>query len=76
MTGVYCFDTHVRNVRRQGIKINLQYHDEIGFAFLKSEQQNVINKLNQAIVVTNEILKLNVPLGISIDISNNYGDAH
>lgn len=75
-TGVYCFDTHVRNVRQQGIKISLQYHDEIGFTFLKTEEEQIKEKLNKAIEITNEVLKLNVPLGISIDISNNYGDAH
>ena len=76
MTGVYCFDTHIRNVRKQGIKISLQYHDEIGFTFLKTEQQQVKDKLNKAIAITNEVLKLNVPLGISIDIGNNYAESH
>ena len=75
-TGVYCFDTHIRNVRKQGIKISLQYHDEIGFTFLKTEQQEVKDKLNKAIAITNEILKLNVPLGISIDIGKNYAESH
>jgi hypothetical protein len=75
-TGVYCFDTHVRNVRIQGIKISLQYHDEIGFVFLKPQEQEVKDKLNTAIVITNDILKLNVPLGISIDIGKNYAESH
>jgi DNA polymerase family A len=75
-SGVYCFDTHVRNVRQQDIKISLQYHDEIGFTFLKTEEQQIKDKLNKAIAITNEILKLNVPLGISIDIGKNYGEAH
>jgi DNA polymerase I-like protein with 3'-5' exonuclease and polymerase domains len=75
-TGVYCFDTHIRNVRQQGIKISLQYHDEIGFTFLKTEQQQVKDKLNKAIAITNEVLKLNVPLGISIDIGKNYAESH
>ena len=75
-TGVYCFDTHIKNVRQQGIKISLQYHDEIGFTFLKTEQQQVKDKLNKAIEITNQVLKLNVPLGISIDIGNNYAESH
>ena len=76
MTGVFCFDTHIRNVRQQGIKISFQYHDEIGFTFLKTEQQQVKDKLNKAIEITNKILKLNVPLGISIDIGKNYAESH
>jgi DNA polymerase I-like protein with 3'-5' exonuclease and polymerase domains len=75
-TGVYCFDTHIKNVRQQGIEISLQYHDEIGFSFLKVEEQQIKDKLNRAIAKTNEILKLNVPLGISIDIGKNYAEAH
>ena len=76
MTGVYCFDTHIRNVRKQGIIISLQYHDEIGFSFLKEDQETIKNKLNKAIQMTNETLALNVPLGISIDIGSNYAEAH
>lgn len=75
-TGVYCFDTHIRNVRNQGIKINLQYHDEIGFSFIKSESEEITNKLNKAIELTNKALNLNVPLGISIDKGKNYAEAH
>lgn len=76
MTGVYCFDTHIKNTRSQGIKISLQYHDEIGFPFLKTEQASIKEKLTKAIALTNDALKLNVPLGISIDIGKNYADAH
>lgn len=75
-TGVYCFDTWLRNVRNQGIKIMLQYHDELGFDFLKTEQDKIKEILNSSIKQANQKLKLNVPLGISIDIGDNYGEAH
>lgn len=75
-TGVYCFDTHIKNVRQQGIVINLQYHDEIGFAFLREDEEVIKEKLNKAIELTNKALCLNVPLGISIDIGKNYAEAH
>jgi hypothetical protein len=75
-TGVYCFDTHIKNVRKQGIKISLQYHDEIGFSFPLDQEQEIKDKLNKAIELTNKSLCLNVPLGISIDIGNNYAEAH
>jgi len=75
-TGVYCFDTHIRNVRKQGIKISLQYHDEIGFSFPLDQEQEIKDKLNKAIELTNKALSLNVPLGISIDIGKNYAEAH
>lgn len=75
-TGVYCFDTWVREVRRRGIVVRLQYHDEIGFPFLKKDIVQTKQKLTEAIAVTNQILKLNVPLGISIDIGKTYADTH
>jgi DNA polymerase I-like protein with 3'-5' exonuclease and polymerase domains len=75
-TGVYCFDTHIRNVRKQGIVISLQYHDEVGFSFLKEEVEVIKAKLYKAIELTNNTLTLNVPLSISIDIGKNYAEAH
>lgn len=75
-TGVYCFDTHIRSVREQGIVINLQYHDEIGFSLEKGTEETVKEKLNLAIQKTNFYLKLNVPLGISIDFGKNYAECH
>jgi DNA polymerase I-like protein with 3'-5' exonuclease and polymerase domains len=63
-------------VRRQGIKIMLQYHDEIGFDFIKERQDEVKQILLTSIQKANEKLQLNVPLGISIDISRDYSEAH
>ena len=75
-TGVYCFDMQVRNVRKRGIKIGLQYHDEIGFPFLMNNEQGVKNILLTAIQETNDELGLNVPLGISMDFGKTYADCH
>ena len=49
---------------------------EIGFPFIKEEQETVKAKLNKAIELTNNQLCLNVPLGISIDIGHNYAESH
>lgn len=75
-SGVYCFDMWLSKIRASGIKISLQYHDEIAFSFPKDDKQLVIDTLNQAVVELNDTLKLNVPLGISIDIGNNYAGIH
>ncbi len=75
-TGVFCFDTWISKVRSQGIKVALQYHDEIGFPLLKDQVEQVKEKLTLAIKQTNDILKLNVPLGISIDVGKTYADCH
>lgn len=75
-TGVFCFDTFVREVRREGIRISLQYHDEIAFPLLKESKEVVRSKLNLAIDKVNKRIKLNVPLGISIDFGYRYSEIH
>ena len=75
-TGVYCFDSWLKEVRACDIKIMLQYHDELGFDFHKDDREIVREALLSSIEKVNDKLKLNVPLGISIDIGNNYGEAH
>lgn len=75
-TGVYCFDTYVKYVRKQGIKLSLQMHDEILFKTLEAEKEDIKVKLNHAIKQVNEEVKLNIPLGISIDFGINYADCH
>lgn len=76
-TGVYCFDTNLMFIRKkEGIKVILQYHDEIGFPVLVGQEQQTREKLNRAIKAANDTLKLNVPLGISIDFGINYAQIH
>lgn len=75
-TGVYCFDVWVKQVRKKGIKIMLQYHDEIGFDFKKEDREFVRESLHKSIDEANEILKLNVPLSVSVDIGNDYSESH
>lgn len=75
-TGVYCFDLQVRQVRAKGIKICGQFHDEIAFPLLPSQKEEVEAKLNQSIIEVNQMVNLNVPLGISIDYGTHYSDIH
>jgi hypothetical protein len=75
-TGVYCFDTYVKHCRKAGIKVSLQMHDEILFRLLEGNKESVIEILNNAIKQVNEEIKLNIPLGISMDFGLNYADCH
>ena len=75
-SGVYCFDLWVKEVRSSGIKISMQYHDEVMFSFLQHLREEIPIKLNDAIEVVNSKVKLNVPLGISVDIGQNYAEIH
>lgn len=75
-TGVYCFDTWVRKVRNSGVKLCGQFHDEIIFPLKPEQKEQVQQILRDAIAQTNEELKLNVQLSISMDFGNTYADIH
>lgn len=75
-TGVYCFDTWVYHCRKRGIKINMQYHDEIFFYCEEGSEEIIKEKLQAAIEDANKVLNLNVPLSISIKFGKNYAETH
>jgi hypothetical protein len=75
-TGVYCFDTQVKNVRKHGIKMCGQFHDEFIFPLLESDKERCATILDNAIIDTNEQLNLNVKLSISKDFGLNYAEIH
>ena len=75
-TGVYCFDSWLRRVRSHGLRMMLQYHDEIGFRLLKGQEKNVERILKLAVEELNEEVKLNVPLGVSVQFGNDYSSIH
>lgn len=75
-SAVYCFDLWVREVRKRGIKIMLQYHDEIAFSLPKDKTVLAEKLLRESIKSVNDSLKLNVPLDISVDFGNTYAEIH
>ena len=76
LTGVYCFDLWVREVRKRGIRIMLQYHDEIAFPLLEQDKDTVEMKLKESIKAVNDSVRLNVPLDVSVDFGLNYAQIH
>lgn len=79
-TGVFVFDSWVHQVRKKlkpsGIKICLQYHDEILLYFKKEHKDYVENVLRESMKTVNDNLKLNVEIKISIDYGLNYAQCH
>ena len=73
-TGVYCFDQYVMLVKAAGEKVIFQAHDEIVVATPDSEKTTKI--LLESREKLNELLKLNVPLGVDYNIGDNYSDIH
>lgn len=73
-TGDYCFNVWVGMLRREGIKINAQFHDEVLFNTTDYEGDKKI--LKESIEKTNNLLKLNVLLDIDMQVGYNYGEVH
>jgi hypothetical protein len=75
-TGVYCFDLWVKEVRARGVKIMLQYHDEIVISLTKGEEEKTEKILIEAINRVNEVVNLNVPLAVDVQFGNSYAEIH
>lgn len=79
-SGVYVFDTWLRRVRQKlreiGAVVVMQYHDELLIVFKRQFKDYVRESLFKAMAETNEQIKLNVTIGISVDFGNNYADCH
>lgn len=75
-TGVYCFDSWVKEVRTRRPQLTAQFHDEI-IACLKVGHRDQYTKiLKEAIKVVNDRLKLNVKLDIDVKFGDTYADIH
>lgn len=75
-TGAYCFDTWIRYCRAESYRLCMQYHDEHVSARLKGDEERTRKILLSAIDKTNEELKLNITLGISIKFGDSYASIH
>ena len=75
-TGVFCFDSWVKECRSMGIQTIGQFHDEI-IALVEEGQEDVVeNKMLLAISGLNNTIRLNVDLGIDAQFGKTYADIH
>lgn len=79
-SGVYIFDCWLKFVRKAfeplGIKISMQYHDEIMFYFKRELREEVEEILKKSMQRVNVLLELNVEIKISVDVGSNYAEVH
>ena len=73
-TGVFVFDTFVALLKRNGVRVVGQFHDEVVIDSTNPEAD--IKTLEQCKVLLNEKLKLNVPLDIDYEVGDNYAEIH
>ena len=71
-TGVFVFDMWVMFCRLAGLKISMQYHDEILLTVAKGDEARVSGIIHEAMSKVNERLKLNVV----IEVEEQYGDSY
>jgi len=72
----FVFDLWVKYVLDKRPQLTAQFHDEIVLHIKESEVSEVEKLLFDSINKTNEILKLNVPLGIGVQTGTDYGAIH
>jgi len=75
-TGVYCFDTWIRNFRKKRNQLTGQMHDEVMLCIKKGHREQCIRLLKEAIKETNEELGLNRDLDVSIQFGSDYSKIH
>jgi hypothetical protein len=75
-SAAYVFDIWITYLRQLGIKPAMQYHDEVLFNVPKGKEEEVKNKISEAMKMTNERLKLNIEVTCSTKFSDNYADCH
>lgn len=75
-TAVYVFDKWLTLIRKAGIIVPFQYHDEWATNIPKSKKSELKKIIDASIKQLNESLKLNVEIKCSIEFGNTYGTIH
>jgi len=75
-TGVFCFDSWVKEIRGMGVQTIGQFHDEVIVLTKSGEESTIKENLEQGIRSVNDQLKLNVELGVDVQFGNTYADIH
>lgn len=75
-TGVYIFDNWLLRVRKKGVIVPYEYHDEL-MAFTTEEGKGELqSKLEEAMMEVNKALKLNVDVGVDVQFGGDYAEVH
>lgn len=75
-TGVYCFDSWIREFRSIRSQLTGQFHDEVILCIKKGAEEKCKILLQEAITRVNKKLNLNVTLGVDIQFGGTYADIH
>jgi DNA polymerase I-like protein with 3'-5' exonuclease and polymerase domains len=75
-TGVFAFDTWISFILAERKQLTAQFHDEVVLEIKKGFREQATDLLRTAIQKTNDKLKLNIQLNISLAFGETYGQIH
>ena len=75
-TGVFCFDSWVMELKKKGIPLIGQFHDEVIALIKKGKRERCVAAFKDAIHKVNQKLKLNRELDIDVQFGDNYSEIH
>ena len=75
-TGVYCFDSWIREWRNDKLKLKGQFHDEVIVGIKPNEKEYCRQQFKEAVARVNKKLKLNVNLDVDMEFGKTYADIH
>jgi len=75
-TAVFCFDTAVMNLRKLGVVVQYQVHDEVLFSVPIGKEEEIKRLIQTAMDRLNEQLQLNVVIRMTPQLGKRYSDCH
>lgn len=75
-TGVFCFDSWIREFRKVRPQLTGQFHDEVILQIKEGAEDKCTKLLKEAVDRVNDNLKLNVTLDIETQFGKSYADIH
>lgn len=74
--GSIIFYNWVREIRKHGVKLTLNVHDEIQCRVKKEDVDKVKSIIQDCISIVNDKFSLSVGIKVDIQVGQNYGDTH
>jgi len=75
-TGVFIVDSWIMRMRKKGVVVSAQIHDEVVVYIKKGEEEKVQKLMAEAMEEVNETLKLNVTISIDSALGGSYAEVH
>ncbi len=75
-TGVFVFDCWVMRMRRKGVIVPMQYHDEVLLSVCEDRVEVTEAILRESMREVNDMLQLNVNIEVDVQVGGSYADCH